>query len=111
MQGTDPDAPADPGHRPEPGLVGRVADRLALDGSAATPAAVTAVLRGEGSLLAGQAVLDLARAVRAELTGAGALDGLLADPDVSDVLVNGPREVWVDRGNGLEAVSVELPDE
>jgi pilus assembly protein CpaF len=104
-------APADPGHRPEPGLVGRVADRLALDGSAATPAAVTAVLRAEGSLLAGQAVLDLARAVRAELTGAGPLDDLLADPDVSDVLVNGPRDVWVDRGDGLEAVSVDLPDE
>ena len=92
--------------RPDPVLVGRVADRLALDGRAATPAAVTAVLRAEGSLLADPAVLDLVRAVRAELTGAGPLDELLADPDVSDVLVNGPREVWVDRGDGLEPVVV-----
>jgi pilus assembly protein CpaF len=100
-----------PAAPPDPGLVGRVADRLALDGRAGTPAAVTAVLRAEGSLLAGQAVLDLTRAVRAELTGAGPLDGLLADPDVSDVLVNGPHEVWVDRGDGLEPATVELADE
>ena len=97
--------------RPDPVLVGRVADRLALDGRAATPAAVTAVLRAEGSLLADQAVLDLVRAVRAELTGAGPLDELLADPDVSDVLVNGPREVWVDRGDGLERAVVDLAGE
>jgi pilus assembly protein CpaF len=97
--------------RPDPVLVGRVADRLALDGRAATPAAVTAVLRAEGSLLADPAVLDLVRAVRAELTGAGPLDELLADPDVSDVLVNGPREVWVDRGDGLEPAVVELAGE
>ena len=102
---------AGPSPTTDPGLVGRVADRLALDGRAATPAAVTAVLRTEGSLLAGQAVLDLTRAVRAELTGAGPLDGLLADPDVSDVLVNGPHEVWVDRGDGLEPAAVELADE
>jgi pilus assembly protein CpaF len=69
------------------------------------------VLRAEGSLLADPAVLDLVRAVRAELTGAGPLDELLADPDVSDVLVNGPREVWVDRGDGLEPVVAELAGE
>ena len=27
---------------------------------------------------------------------------MVDDPDVSDVLVNGPNEVWVDRGEGLE---------
>lgn len=97
--------------RPDPVLVGRVADRLALGGQAATPAAVTAALRAEGSLLSDPTVLDLVRAVRAELTGAGPLDDLLADPDVSDVLVNGPREVWVDRGDGLEPAVVELTDE
>ncbi len=32
---------------------------------------------------------------------AGPLAGLLRDPDVTDVLVNGPGEVWADRGGGL----------
>ena len=50
---------------------------------------------------AGRSSFDLVGAVRSELTGAGPLDGLLADPEVSDVLVNGPAEVWLDRGHGL----------
>jgi len=32
----------------------------------------------------------------------GPLASLVADPAVTDVFVNGPREVWVDRGCGLE---------
>lgn len=36
--------------------------------------------------------------------GLGPLATLLADPAVTDVLVNGPGEVWVDRGGGLERV-------
>lgn len=96
---------------PESALVARVVDRLAQGGEAPTPAAVATALRAEGSLVSGRAVLDLVGAVRAELTGAGPLDELLGDPDVSDVLVNGPAEVWVDRGRGLEVASVRFPDE
>ena len=41
----------------------------------------------------------------------GALEPLLAEPGVTDVLVNGPGEVWVDRGAGLVRVAVDLGDE
>jgi pilus assembly protein CpaF len=37
-------------------------------------------------------------AVRARLHGLGSLEPLLADPAVTDVMVNGPGPVWVDRG-------------
>ncbi|MGI8879417.1 MAG: TadA family conjugal transfer-associated ATPase [Jatrophihabitans sp.] len=40
----------------------------------------------------------------ADTDGAGPLEPLLADPLVSDVLVNGPHDVWVDRGTGLQRV-------
>lgn len=46
----------------------------------------------------------------AQVRGAGALAALVADPAVSDVLVNGPREVWVDRGAGLERVPCDVGD-
>ncbi len=92
-------------------MVGRVADRLVQRGEAATPGTVLAALRAEGSLATGPAVLELLQAVRAELVGAGPLEALLADECVSDVLVNGPSEVWVDRGDGLERAEVELVDE
>jgi pilus assembly protein CpaF len=92
-------------------LVDRVADRLARSATAPTPEAVAAALRAEGSLVQGQHVLDLVGAVRSELTGAGPLETLLAEPHVSDVLVNSPGEVWVDRGAGLEPAGVRFRDE
>jgi pilus assembly protein CpaF len=36
--------------------------------------------------------------------GLGPLTPLVADPAVTDVLVNGPAQVWVDRGAGLQPV-------
>ena len=35
----------------------------------------------------------------------------MADVEVTDVLVNGPRSIWVDRGAGLERSGVALADE
>ncbi|WP_062379401.1 CpaF family protein [Demequina pelophila] len=39
-----------------------------------------------------------------------ALDAVLALPGVTDVLINGPGEVWMDRGQGLEPVALDLGD-
>lgn len=43
----------------------------------------------------------------------GPLTSLMAEPGVTDVLVNGPHEVWVDRSDGLELsnASFETRDE
>lgn len=46
-----------------------------------------------------------------EVIGAGPLQQFLSDPDVSDVLVNGPGPVWVDRGSGPVATDVNMLDE
>ena len=43
--------------------------------------------------------------------GAGPLQPLLDDPTVTDVLVNGPDAVWVDRGSGLERAGVRFRDD
>lgn len=42
------------------------------------------------------------------VVGLGPVQRLFDDPDVSDVLVNGHREVWVDRGADLERVPVSF---
>ncbi len=95
-------------------LVDRVRRQFAVDGLAATPAAVvTAVRQGTNTAALGDtAVLRLADRVRDQLIGAGPLAPLLADPEVTDVLVNGVQ-VWVDRGAGLRRVPSTLrnPDE
>lgn len=96
----------------ERALVERVRARLVADGGTTTPAAVAAALRVEGGALRGDAdLLDVLRALQSEIAGAGPLEPLLADPDVTDVLVNGPFEVWVDRGEGLERTAVRFTDE
>ena len=41
-------------------------------------------------------------ASRARSADFGPLASLVADPRVTDVFVNGPRDAWVDRGTGLE---------
>jgi pilus assembly protein CpaF len=73
-------------------------------------AQVAAAVRDQSAVLGDAAVLDTAGAVLPELRGAGRLEALLRDPDVTDVLVNGPDAVWIDRGNGLERTRLRFPD-
>ena len=42
------------------------------------------------------------------ILGLGPIQDLVGDPGVSDVLVNGPGEVWVDRGRGLELTGAKF---
>lgn len=43
-----------------------------------------------------------------ELVGFGPLQGLLQDPSVDDVLINGPQSVFVERGGRLEATGLRF---
>ncbi|MDO5501131.1 MAG: pilus assembly protein CpaF, partial [Propionibacteriaceae bacterium] len=76
--------------------------RLARLGRSYTPADVAAALRGMGVVVTDAGVHDVLAQLRRHSVGAGPLDDLLAEPGVSDVVVNGPAEVFVDRGAGLE---------
>ncbi|MFD2794396.1 ATPase, T2SS/T4P/T4SS family [Promicromonospora vindobonensis] len=88
-------------------LLDDVRARLAT-GRTGAGAAVRDAVRDSGRVLGSDALRDLERAALAELTGAGPLQSLLDAPGVTDVLVNGPDDVWVDRGAGLEQVPVHL---
>lgn len=107
----DAGAPSPMVRRVPAGLVEAVRVRLARAGVEPTTAHVAAALRAENAVLGDAEILSVARALRADLIGAGPLEPLLAEPDVTDVLVNGPRDVWVDDGGGLRRTSVTFPDE
>jgi pilus assembly protein CpaF len=92
-------------------LTDAVRARLVGAGTTPTTAQVAAALRAEGRMLGDTEVLSLADEVRADLVGAGPLEPLLRDPSVTDVLVNGPGEVWVDAGDGLRLTEVRFADE
>jgi pilus assembly protein CpaF len=96
--------------------VSRIDDGLLSDvrrtvGSAADPITVAQEVRRH-SLVAGTAqMLESTGAVVDEVVGAGVLQQFLYDADVSDVLVNGPGPVWVDRGGGAVPSDVVIADE
>ncbi|MBN0039433.1 TadA family conjugal transfer-associated ATPase [Cellulosimicrobium cellulans] len=77
-------------------------------GAGSDDAAVADALRASGRVLGTTALRELTRAAHAEIFGAGPLQRYLDEPGVTDVLVNGSDEVWVDRGAGLERVVVPL---
>jgi len=45
-----------------------------------------------------------------ETFGLGPLEVILADPSVSDILVNGPKQVYVERRGGLQLTDVQFRD-
>lgn len=83
-----------------------VAEDARLAGAEVTMArvrsAVADALRAEGLVLAPEQRAVLVREVADALAGLGPVQPLLREPDVTDVMVNGPAEVWVERGGRLE---------
>jgi pilus assembly protein CpaF len=51
------------------------------------------------------------RRIEDEVMGHGPLEPLLFDPSISDILVNGPRQVYVERFGKLEPTEVQFNDD
>jgi pilus assembly protein CpaF len=66
------------------------------------------MLRDEAPLVTDAAAASVVDAVVAEVEGLGPLQALLADPAISEVMVNGPGRVFVERNGCLEAVPSDL---
>lgn len=79
-------------------------------GMAALRSAVARAVRDEGVLLAPDALARLVRELSDSLAGLGPAQALLRDRDVTDVMINGPHEVWVERAGRLERADVRFPD-
>ena len=87
----------------------RVLTRLLADGPGGRLGErVTELVAREGPLLTPGDQARVVREVLAEVCGLGALEPILADPEVTEVMVNGPGRVWVERAGRLERVAVAL---
>ncbi|GEP39236.1 hypothetical protein NPS01_28990 [Nocardioides psychrotolerans] len=93
------------------GAVEQVRERLARDPGDLTPHRVAEALRATGRPVGDATVLEVYESLRRDVVGAGPLEPLLRLPGVTDVLVNGPDQVFVDRGAGLERTDVRFPDD
>ncbi len=72
------------------------------------PGELADLVRTHAPLLDAAATAAAVRRVEARMHGLGVLDALLADDTVTDVLVNGPGPVWVERHGHLRSSGVHL---
>lgn len=94
-----------------PSVVDVVRERLARTGATLSPEVVARALRDQGRPVGDATVLAVLDLLRQDVLGAGPLEPLLRLPGVTDVLVNGPDAVYVDRGDGLELTATRFPDD
>jgi pilus assembly protein CpaF len=92
-------------------LVEEVRERLARETGEVSPQRVAEALRASGRPVGDATVLAVHEALRRDVVGAGPLEPFLRAPEVTDVLVNGPDDVYVDRGQGLQRVEVTFADD
>ncbi|HEY5514946.1 MAG TPA: TadA family conjugal transfer-associated ATPase [Pengzhenrongella sp.] len=85
-----------------------VRTRIAALGREPDATDIADALRWCGHVVSDASVVAVAQALRRDSVGAGLLEPLLALPGVTDVIVNGPREVYVDTGDGLRTVPVHF---
>jgi pilus assembly protein CpaF len=90
---------------------------------AALEKASEAELRGEIASISGEVLQEksivlnredrqqLIKELYDEVTGLGPLEALLKDDTVSDILVNGPQQIFIERGGKLELSDITFKDE
>lgn len=79
-------------------------------GRAPSAASLDAIVDVDAPVYSRAQTAVLGERLGADVLGAGALQRVLDEEGVTDVLVNGCRGVWVDRGSGLEPRVLELGD-
>ena len=53
----------------------------------------------------------LIQGIQDEILGLGPIEPLLADPSVSDILVNGPRQIYVERRGKIEPTDIQFDND
>jgi len=84
-------------------------DRLITRGPALR-AAIARAVRAEGLLLDDRGLAAVVRDMTDLFVGLGAAERLLRDPEITDLMINGPGDVWIERGGRLERTAVVYPD-
>jgi pilus assembly protein CpaF len=115
-QPEDRDAFADVRSRVHSALIAELGPQLSAEGVDADlmRPRVVATIRTRLNAEPGLSVADRERLVEEivdDTLGAGPLERLLADETVSEIMVNGPADVWVERGGRLYETDVQFADD
>jgi len=69
------------------------------------------VMDSENTPLSGQDRARITQEVADDILGYGPLEPLLHDPDVTEVMVNGPQQIFVELGGKIKRVGAQFTDE
>src|SRR6266478_9679024 len=72
--------------------------------------AITEILNEEGRLLTDSDRTRLVEEIKNELLGLGPLEPLLWDDSITDILVNGPHRVYIERDGKLHPTTITFQD-
>ena len=89
-----------------------------MDDSYQTPEEQNGFVRHAIEMVMAQENVDIPRALRGrfieelmhDIVGLGPLEPLLADPDITEIMVNGPDKVYVEIRGKIEATDVKFRD-
>src|ERR1700738_1857966 len=73
--------------------------------------AITEILNEEGRLLTDTDRFHLIEEIKNELLGLGPLEPLLWDDEITDILVNGHNQIYVEKRGKLHATDVKFQDD
>jgi len=71
----------------------------------------TSFLAEEDMILSRSEREQLFQQIEAEILGLGPLDALLRDPEITEIMVNGPKQVYIERQGKLHKTDVTFEDE
>jgi pilus assembly protein CpaF len=92
-------------------LLETVRESVMAESGPVTASRVAAAVQATGRLLGTAGSLAAVERISAELNGLGPLQELTRDASVTDIFVNAPDSVWVDRGKGIERAAVTFAGE
>ena len=92
-------------------VVEKVQRIIATKETPPTSAEIASLIREQAGVISNEDIVMVLRRLRSDSVGVGPLESLLALPGVTDVLVNAHDSVWIDRGQGVEKVDMDLGSE
>ena len=69
------------------------------------------VMADDQTLLTPQERTRIAQEIADDILGYGPIEPFLRDPDLTEVMVNGPDDIWIERGGRLNKVEGRFTDE
>jgi pilus assembly protein CpaF len=97
-------------------LRGRLMDRRRAEATAGRPGGdlertVTELVNDHAAVLSIERRAQVRELILRDTVGLGPLEDLLSDPAVEEVMVNGPDDVYVERGGRIESTAVRFASE